>query len=75
MGDSDNTAFGKGASARADYDKRLLTLAKRMKKQGIIACAIQFGDKAGATAKVLKKAAFGNKSPYYRFAPDADSLK
>ena len=74
-GDAYNQALGKKGKAKKEYDKRLLMLAARMKKQGILIYTIQFGTKAGKTAKILKEAASGTGSPFYHFAPDAAALK
>lgn len=74
-GDAYGQVLDRKGKAKKEYDKRLLMLAARMKKQGILIYTIQFGTSAGKTAKVLKQAASGAGSPFYHFAPDAAALK
>ena len=74
-GDGYKTTFGLGANARPDMDDRLLALAGNVKADGVIIYVIQFSNNSSKLRALLQTVASGPDSPYYFFAPDADTLK
>jgi len=74
-GDGYKATFGLGANARPDMNDRLLALADNIKADGVILYVIQFSNHGSQLRALLQTVASGPGSPYYFFAPDADTLK
>ncbi len=74
-GDGYKTTFGLGANARPDLNDRLLALADNVKADGVIIHVVQFSNRGTKLRALLQTVASGPGSPYYFFAPDADTLK
>ena len=74
-GDGYKATFGYGASARPDMNARLLALADNVKADGVIIYVIQFANRGTQLRSLLQTVASGPASPYYHFAPDADTLR
>ncbi len=74
-GDGYKATFGYGASARPDMNARLLALADAIKADGVIVYVIQFANSGPQLRTLLQTVASGPDSPYYFFAPDADTLQ
>ncbi len=74
-GDGYKATFGLGANARPDMNDRLLALADNIKADGVILYVIQFSNQGSQLRALLQTVASGPGSPYYFFAPDADTLK
>jgi len=73
-GDAYKTVFGTGWAGRNAMDERLRTLADAIKAEGVIIYVIQFANSGGALQVLLQEVASGPDSPYYHYAPDADTL-
>jgi hypothetical protein len=74
-GDGYKTTFGLGANARPDLNDRLLALSANVKADGVVIYVIQFSNHGSKLRALLQTVASGPGSPYYFFAPDADTLK
>ncbi len=74
-GDGYKTTYGLGANARPDMNERLLALADNVKADGVIIYVIQFSNHGSKLRALLQTVASGPDSPFYFFAPDADTLK
>ena len=74
-GDGYKATFGLGSNARPDMNARLLALAGNVKADGVIIYVIQFSNRGSKLRALLQRVASGPGSPYYFFAPDADTLK
>ena len=73
-GDGYKATFGLGSDARPDMNDRLLALADNIKADGVIIYVIQFSNQGSQLRALLQTVASGPGSPYYFFAPDADTL-
>ena len=73
-GDGYKGTFGLGGTGQADMNARLLALADNIKGDGVILYVIQFANNGTALQTLLKQVASGPESPYYHYAPDADTL-
>jgi len=73
-GDAYKTVFGTGWVGRNAMNERLRTLADEIKAQGVIIYVIQFANSGGDLQTLLQDVASGPESPYYHYAPDADTL-
>jgi Flp pilus assembly protein TadG len=65
----------KGALTASKLDDRTKTIAQKIKTEGVVIYAIQFGYKSGPQEALMKQVASGPSAPYYQYAPDAASLK
>lgn len=74
-GDGYKGTFGLGSWAQPEMDARLLELADHIKADGVIIYVIQFANNGTALQALLKQVASGPDSPYYHYAPDADTLQ
>ena len=74
-GDGYKTTFGLGSNARPDMNDRLVALAANIKADGVILYVIQFSNSGSQLKALLQTVASGPGSPYYHFAPDADTLQ
>jgi len=74
-GDGYKGTFGTGNTARTEMDGRLKTLAGNIKADGVVIYVIQFANDGTALQELLQGVASGPDTPYYYYAPDADTLK
>jgi hypothetical protein len=74
-GDGYKGTFGRGSDARPDMNDRLSALADNIKADGVIIYVIQFSNSGSQLQALLQTVASGPGSPYYFFAPDADTLQ
>ena len=73
-GDGYKTTFGDGDTGRPDMDARLQLLSDNLKADGVILYVIQFANAGGALQTLLQGVASGPASPFYHYAPDAETL-
>ncbi len=73
-GDGYKTTFGAGGAARPEMDARLLELAANVKADGVVLYVVQFANGGTALQTLLQSVASGPDTPYYHYAPDADTL-
>ena len=73
-GDGYKGTFGRGSAARPDMNDRLLALADNVKADGVIIYVIQFSNRNSQLRALLQTVASGPGSPYYFFAPNAETL-
>ncbi len=64
-----------GALTSTKLNDRTKTIAQRIKTEGVLIYAIQFGYKSGPQEDLMKLVASGPSAPYYQYAPDAAALK
>lgn len=64
-----------GALSASKLNDRTRTIAQRIKGEGVVIYAIQFGYKSGPQEDLMKQVASGPGAPYYQYAPDAAALQ
>ncbi|MEX2449973.1 MAG: VWA domain-containing protein, partial [Rhodospirillales bacterium] len=74
-GDGYKATWGTGGFAQTQMNDRLVALADNIKADGVILYVIQFANSGTALQNLLKQIASGPDSPYYHFAPDAETLQ
>ncbi len=75
-GDSYKQVFGTGTGSppRAPMDARLRALSDNIKSNEVTIYTIQFANSESVVTQLLKDVATGPDSPFYNYAPDADTL-
>ena len=74
-GDGYKAVFGTGGGSGAQMDARLHLVADAIKADGVRVYVIQFANSGTALQTLLQSVASGTDSPYYHYAPDADTLR
>ena len=74
-GDGYKTVFGYGSAGRPEMNERLKKISANIKADGVILYVIQFAHEGSDLQTLLQEVASGPESPYYHYAPDADSLR
>lgn len=74
-GDGYKTIFGYGNAGRPEMDARLLEIAANIKAEGVLVYVIQFANNGTSLQALLQQVASSPDTPYYHYAPDADTLK
>lgn len=76
-GDAYKQVFGVGTGnpPRAPMDARLRALADNVKADDVTIYTIQFANNETVMTELLKDVATGRDSPFYNYAPDADTLR
>lgn len=73
-GDGYKGIWGIGSAAQDEMDDRLRAVAAAVKAQDVVIYTIQFANAGGAIQALLKEIATGPDSPFYHYAPDAETL-
>jgi Flp pilus assembly protein TadG len=64
-----------GTRTASQLNTRTQQIATKIKDEGVIIYAIQFGFNDGPQETLMKSIASGPESPYYQYAPDAPALQ